>query len=150
MESTRSLEKQQPVYAFRLDQVGLARFFGRREAQIVEAVWQLKEAAVQDVCDWLGDVNYKTILTVMTRLARKGVLVCNRQGRAFVYQPVADRETFLSEVFHRLAYGLLDDFGNLALDQIVETASEVDLALLDELERLIRQKRLGVTQSRGG
>jgi predicted transcriptional regulator len=146
METTRSIGREQPVSAFRLDQVGLARIFGRREAQIMDTMWRLNEATVQEVCDCLGDVNYKTILTVMNRLVQKGILVCNRQERAFVYQPVTERNTFLSHVFHKLAYGLLDDFGESALEQIVETAGEVDPALLDELERLIRQKREGIAQ----
>lgn len=147
--TTHKIGLEPSVYAFRLDRVGLARIFGRREAEIMEAMWWLSEATVQDVCKHLGNVNYKTISTVMNRLVEKGVLHCNRQQRAFVYQPAADREVFLSDIFHRLAYGLLDDFGKSALDQIVETAGEVDPTLLDELERLIQQKRIEVAQSTG-
>lgn len=147
--TTHKLGIEPSVYAFRLDQVGLARIFGRREAEIMEAIWRLNEATVQDVCKHLGDVNYKTISTVMNRLVEKGVLLCNRQERTFIYQPATGREAFLSDIFRRLAYGLLDDFGKSALDQIVETASEIDPALLDELERLIRQKRIEVEQSPG-
>lgn len=144
--TTHKLGIEPSIYAFRLDQVGLARIFGRREAEIMEAMWRLKEATVQEVCNHLGDVNYKTISTVMNRLVEKGVLLCNRQERAFVYQPATGREAFLSDIFHRLVYGLLDDFGKSALDQIVETAGEVDPTLLDELEQLIRQKRIEVAE----
>lgn len=149
MGVTRRIDLEPSVYTFRLDQVGLARIFGRREAEIMEAMWRLNKATVQEVCKHLGDVNYKTISTVMNRLVEKGVLLCNRQERAFVYEPATGRKAFLSDIFRRLTYGLLDDFGKSALDQIVETASEVDPALLDELERLIRQKRIKVGQSPG-
>jgi predicted transcriptional regulator len=135
------MSQTSPVHSFRLDQAGLARLFGELEAQIMEAIWHLEVASVQDMCDHLGEVNYKTIMTVMNRLVQKGVLTRRRQGRAFVYRPAADRDTFLSRVFRSVAHGLLGDFGELALAQIVETAGEVDPALLDELEQMIQQKR---------
>jgi predicted transcriptional regulator len=135
------MSQTSPVHSFRLDQAGLARLFGELEAQIVEAMWHLEVASVQDVCDYLGEVNYKTIMTVMNRLVQKEVLTRRRQGRAFVYRPAADRDTFLARVFRSVAYGLLGDFGELALAQIVETAGEVDPALLDELEQMVQQKR---------
>jgi predicted transcriptional regulator len=135
------MSQTSPVHSFRLDQAGLARLFGELEAQIMEAVWYLEVASVQDVCDHLGEVNYKTIMTVMNRLVQKGVLTRRRQGRAFVYRAAADRDTFLRRVFRSVAHGLLGDFGELALAQIVETAGEVDPALLDELEQMIQRKR---------
>ena len=135
------MSETSPIHSFRLDQAGLARLFGELEVQIMEAVWRLDDASVQDVCNDLGDVNYKTIMTVMNRLVQKGVLVRRRRGRAFVYRPIADRDTFLSGVFRSMAQGLVADFGELALVQIVETAGEVDPGLLDELEHMIRRKR---------
>jgi predicted transcriptional regulator len=135
-----------PVHSFRLDHAGLSRLFGEREAQIMDAVWHLEEATVQDVCDYLGDVNYKTIMTVMNRLVQKGALTRHRQGRAFVYRAIAERDAFLAEVFRSVAQGLVGDFGELALAQIVDTAGEVDLTLLDELEQMIQQKRAEATR----
>ncbi len=139
-----------PVHSFRLDQAGLARLFGELEAQIMDAVWHLEDATVQDVCNHLGDVNYKTIMTVMNRLVQKGALTRRRRGRAFVYRPCADRDAFLAGVFRNVAQGLLGDFGELALAQIVETASEVDPALLDELEQMIQKKREEATRDGDG
>ncbi len=135
------MKQTPPVQSFRLDQAGLARLFGELEAQIMDAMWHLEEASVQDVCDYLGDVNYKTIMTVMNRLVQKGILTRRQRGRAFVYRPIADRDTFLSTVFRSVAQGLVGDFGELALAQIVDTAGEVDPTLLDELEQMIQQKR---------
>jgi len=135
------MAESSPVNFFRLDHDGLARLFGELEAQIMNAVWQLENATVQEVCDHLGDVNYKTIMTVMNRLVQKGTLIRHRRGRAFVYRPAADRDTFLSGICRCVAHGLLEDFGELALAAIVETANEIDPTLLDELEALIQKKR---------
>ena len=137
------------VSCFRLDEPGLGRFFGQRQAQIMAVMWLLGEATVQDVCDQLGDVNYKTILTVMNRLTQKGILSCYPRGRAYRYYPTVDRETFLAQILHKLAHGLLEDFGEAALEQIVETAHEIDPALLDRLAHMIRQKRRSESQNGG-
>ena len=37
-----------------------------------------------------GDLAYTTVVTILSRLHGKGVLVRRKAGRAFVYQPVAD------------------------------------------------------------
>ena len=145
-----TVSQTSPVQSFRLDQAGLARLFGELEAQIMDAMWHLEDASVQEVCDYMGDVNYKTIMTVLNRLVRKGVLTRRLRGRAFVYRPIADRDTFLSTVFRSVAQGLVGDFGELALAQIVDTAGEVDPALLDELEHMIQRKRREATQDSDG
>jgi predicted transcriptional regulator len=149
-QATDTMSQTSPVHSFRLDQAGLARLFGELEAQIMDAVWHLEGGTVQDVCDYLGDVNYKTIMTVMNRLVQKGALIRHRRGRAFVYRPIAERDDFLSGVFRSVAQGLVGDFGELALAQIVETAGEVDPDLLDELEQMIQQKRAEAARDADG
>ncbi len=37
-----------------------------------------------------GDLAYTTVVTILSRLHGKGVLVRRKAGRAFLYQPVAD------------------------------------------------------------
>ena len=135
------------VQAFKLDQRGLARIFGELEAQIMDAVWELREATVQDVCDHLGgDCNYKTVMTVMNRLVDKGVLARRRVSRAFLSSPCENREEFLKRGSRDVAEGLLRDFGELAIAQFVNAVDAVDPARLAELERLVRQK----TKESGG
>ena len=82
-----------PVQAVKLDESGLVRLFGELEARIMEAVWALEEATVHDICHHLGEnCNYKTVMTVTNRLVDKGALERRRQGRAFLYTPIAPRE----------------------------------------------------------
>ena len=50
------------LHSFKLDHRGAARVFGELEATVMEAVWQLGEPTVGDVCDALGpEANYKTV-----------------------------------------------------------------------------------------
>lgn len=124
------------IQSFKLDQRGLARVFGELEARIMEAVWELGAATVQDVCDRLGpDQNYKTIMTVMNRLVEKNILLRRRDSRAFIYEAAASRQAFEQDVSRHVVEGLLQDFGPAAIAQFlaVMDASPESLAALRRL-----------------
>jgi predicted transcriptional regulator len=130
-----------PVQAVKLDESGLARLFGELEARIMEAVWALEHATVHDMCRYLGEsCNYKTIMTVANRLVDKGVLKRRRQGRAFVYDPVASREQFLENVSRHTVAGLMKDFGVAAIAGFVGAVDEIAPEQLAALRQLIDEK----------
>jgi predicted transcriptional regulator len=132
------------VPAFKLDYTGLGRVFGELEAQVMEIVWQLEEATVSDVLARLGDEHhYNTVMTVMSRLADKGILARRREGRAHVYAPVEERDAFLARVSRHVAEGLLREFGAVAVAQFVDAADAVDPGLLAELRRRVQEKAEG-------
>ena len=135
---------QEPsIQSFKLDEKGLTHIFGELEAKLMEAVWELDQPTVQDVIDHLGgDLNYKTTMTVMNRLVDKGILSRRKVGRAFVYVGTASRETLLAGVFDKMVRGMFgEDFRQIALAQMIETAEEIDEKLLDDISRLIEQRK---------
>jgi predicted transcriptional regulator len=75
---------------------------------------------------------YTTVMTVMSRLAGKGILARSRAGRRFVYAPVAADP---AEIAVR---GVLEEFGDAALARFVQRA-ELDPALRERLRRLTEQ-----------
>lgn len=113
----------------------------------MDAVWTIGEPTVAEVCSELGDdVHYKTVTTVMNRLVDKRVLTRRRTGRAYVYAPEQSREAFLQQLSRRVVEGLAEDFGSLAVAQFVDALDAVDPALVDELERLVRERGSGEEQ----
>ncbi len=137
------MKRKQMVQAFKLDQRGLTRVFGELEAQIMDAVWELEEPTVGDVCDYLGpNHNYKTVMTVMNRLVDKRILTRQRVGRAYSYAPCDSREVFLARVSRNVVEGLLQDFGDLAIAQFVSAVDRIDPAQLAELQAMI-EARMG-------
>jgi predicted transcriptional regulator len=129
------------VRAFKLGGTGLERVLGELEASIMEAVWLADEASVQDVRDALGpEHNYKTVMTVMSRLADKGILSRRRVSKAFLYSAVEDRQAFLDRVSERVVDGLVRDFGATAIAQFVDAVNEVSPEDLALLQQLVRQK----------
>lgn len=131
------------IQRFDLDGSGLTRVLGELQARIMEVVWRRGTATGKEICDALGpNANYKTVLTVTNRLVEKGLLKrAPAGGRAFAYQAVEEREAFLRRVAGNVASGLVGDFGRAALAQFVQAAEEVDPTYLDELERLVRERK---------
>lgn len=132
-----------PIQSFKLTEEGLTHIFGELEAKLMEAVWALEQASVQDVIDYLGgNLNYKTTMTVLNRMTAKGVLERHRRSRAFIYTATFSKEELLAGVFDRMVRGMFDDdFRKIALAQLVETAESIDPELLNDISRLIAQRK---------
>ena len=131
------------IQSFKLDQRGLARVFGELEARIMEAVWELGPATVQEVCDHLGpDQNYKTVMTVMNRLVEKNALLRHRDARAFIYEAADSRDAFVQDVSRHVVEGLLQDFGPAAIAQFL-AAMDTSPESLDALRKLIETGSAG-------
>ena len=66
---------------------------GRRERQVVEAVYRLNEASVAQVLEALSDApSYSTVRAILNMLVSKNVLKLRRQGNRCLYRPVASKE----------------------------------------------------------
>jgi predicted transcriptional regulator len=130
---------------FRRKGAGLDVAFGALELRVLEALWR-RDAAVsvrELVADFPGAA-YTTLMTTLDRLYRKGVLDRTKTGRAFLYEPRYTREqlesAFAARTFESLLRG---GSAEPILSYFVDEVSRHDDRLLDELERLIREKRRG-------
>ncbi len=122
----------------------LDRSLGALERAVMELVWDHGETNVRETCDRLPtSVAYTTVMTTLDRLFKKGLLARRKVGRAFVYRATATRGELEGAVATELVQGLLQhDAEPLPiLSTLVDAVSDRDRALLDELERLIREKR---------
>jgi predicted transcriptional regulator len=85
-------------------------------------------------------------MTTLDRLHTKGVLQRDKVGRAFAYVPRFDRAELQRQLAARSVVELLGAAqGRGALEPLlscfVDAVSERDRLLLDDLERLLREKR---------
>ncbi len=78
---------------------GLEVFLGPTEAKLMELAWKHGELSVKKALTFLGENKraYTTIMTVLARLAEKGILAREKDGRNFVYRPTVTREQFIKE-----------------------------------------------------
>jgi predicted transcriptional regulator len=83
-------------------------------------------------------------MTTLDRLFKKNVLERRKDGRAFLYKATVAREDFDREIKADLIDGLFDHGANgiePVLACIVDTVSQRDRELLDELDRLVQEKK---------
>ena len=107
----------------------------------MEEMWARAEATVRDVQEALNARGekvraYTTLLTVMTRLDGKGLLVRRRAGRLDVYSPALSREEYLAARAEAEVEALVEDFGDLALAHFARHISGLDPERLEKLRRL--------------
>jgi predicted transcriptional regulator len=96
---------------------------GHLETDVMDILWARGESSVHEVAAQLPrPLAYTTVMTTLDRLFKKGLLARRKAERAFVYVPRMSR-------------------ADLLLSFLVDSAGGEDPALLDELERRIRQKR---------
>ena len=128
---------------FRRKSSGLASVFGTLELRVLEALWARGgEASVRDLLDRFPHAAYTTVMTTLERLHRKGVLDRRKDGRAFLYRPISSRDEMERGLVTRALEPLLrGGSAQPILSCLVDQVSRHDERLLDELERLVREKR---------
>lgn len=123
---------------------GIRQVLGELEADIMELCWRENPCSVRDVHEKLAlkrPIAYTTVMTVMSRLTEKGLLKRESEGRAYSYVPTCSRDEFCAETVTTVMQGLLGGFGEPVLSHFVEAVGEADADKLDELLRLIEQKK---------
>jgi predicted transcriptional regulator len=118
---------------------------GKLEREVLNEIWRRNEVSVRDVYLAFGEsVAYTTLMTTLDRLFKKKLLTRRKDGRAFVYLPAVSPDEFEQGIREDVIDGLLGhgaDAVQPVLACIVDTVSQRDRELLDELDRLIKEKR---------
>jgi predicted transcriptional regulator len=109
---------------------------GDLERAIMNVLWAAEgPITAKAVGDALGDRTLAptTVLTVLSRLERKGMVTRRRDDRAHLYAPVASREAHVAELM-REALGTASD-RDAALARFVDAATPAEV---DVLRRALR------------
>lgn len=75
------------------------------------------------------DLAYTTVMTVLDRLAKKGLAVREQRGRAYRYAPAQSREALTAEVMHTALAGSAAE-RSAALVAFVDRVSDAEAATL--------------------
>ncbi len=118
---------------------------GKLERRVLEETWRVGEASVRDIYHAFDQrIAYTTLMTTLDRLFKKKLLERRKDGRAFVYAAAVSRDDFDRGIKADVVDGLLGqgaDGVEPVLACIVDTISERDRELLDELDRLVQEKK---------
>jgi predicted transcriptional regulator len=108
------------------------------ELEMMEILWQKGEATVADVVEALPDARlaYSSVLTMMRILEKKSYVEHKREGRAFIYRPLVDRQQARKTVIGYLLKRFFNNSPELLVVNLLEH-EDVGDAELERLKRLI-------------
>ena len=141
------------IRGFKAPREAMLASLGTLERKTLEEVWRRKETNVREVVAALGDnFAYTTIMTTLDRLYKKGYLDRKKAGRAFSYTPRMSLEELRVGIAGDVIVGLIDGATKNVepvLACIVDAVSDRDRELLDELERLVKEKKASLDKGLG-
>jgi predicted transcriptional regulator len=125
---------------------------GPLERRVLDALWtRTAPVSVRDLQPEFGDIAYTTLMTTLDRLHRKGVLDRTKLGRAFLYRPRLSRPEFqAARAVSALRDALAGGTSEIApvLSFFVQAVGDRDRELLDELEALVKARRVETRSTR--
>ncbi len=118
---------------------------GALEREVMEKIWKRGEMSVREIYSVFDErAAYTTLMTTLDRLHKKDLLERRKDGRAFLYRQRVTRDEFTRSVARDVIDGLLgqtDGETKPVLACIVDAVGERDCEMLNELERLLKEKR---------
>ncbi|MCH7730254.1 BlaI/MecI/CopY family transcriptional regulator [Patescibacteria group bacterium] len=91
---------------------------GPLEQEVMACLWGERNVSVREVCKCLRrerKIAYTTVMTIMTRLTKKGYLERKRKGRAYVYSPKKTKKQAARAIVGRALNLLVEQFGEEAI-----------------------------------
>jgi predicted transcriptional regulator len=118
---------------------GRGSVLGPLESEVMAVLWRSGPMPVREVLAALNrerdrPLAYTTVMTVLSRLAERGVARRERDGRGYAYRPAAGSP---AEIAVRR---LLDDYGDAALASFVDQV-DGDERLRSRLRRLMAEEQ---------
>lgn len=105
------------------------------ELRLMNIIWEKGKATVGEVVEALETeppLAYSTVLTTLRILEQKGCVQHTQEGRAYVYEPLVDRQ----QARHSALQHLISRFFNNSPEQLVLNVLENEELNAMELERL--------------
>lgn len=128
---------------------------GDLERAVMEHLWAAVDAraeglTVRDVHDAIGverGLAYTTLMTVLDRMAKKGLVTRERDGRAWRYLPASSRDELTSEALHHTLGELAGPERRSALLRFLDQSTPEELnelrAALADLESRAGKRKAG-------
>lgn len=122
---------------------------GPLETEILEILWQHGSATVKEIHEQIlqdpdRELAYTSVTTILNRLAKKGWVTCNKQKRAFCWQPTISAQE--AQVIK--AHEQLNRFLAVSNPDVVAAfADRLDAASVEQLTT-IAQRLQAIRQAR--
>ncbi|MCE2440039.1 MAG: BlaI/MecI/CopY family transcriptional regulator [Candidatus Latescibacteria bacterium] len=109
------------------------------ELRLMDVLWKKEAATVSDVVAALPHnepLAYSTVLTTLRILERKGYVSHEKEGRAYVYQPVVGREDARRSVVRYMMSRFFNNSAETLVLNILENEA-VDPEVLKRMKQMV-------------
>ena len=111
---------------------------------VMDILWSRAEVTGREVLEEIQKerpLAFTTILTVMDRLLKKGLIRRKKRGGVFVYAPSISRDEFVKQVSEEGLHGILDISASSAASSFVDILYKTSPEEMDRLSRLIEERK---------
>lgn len=117
------------------------KVLGELESEIMKIIWHQKgPVSVKDVIEILSkrrQIAYTTVMTIMTRLVEKGVLVRHFNGPSYLYKPKVTREQFIAKAVHGIFSSAVSILGEEVLTHFVKEIQKINPKKRQQLLKIL-------------
>jgi len=121
------------------------KILGTLETEVMEIIWQSeKSMSVSEVVILLKkkrEIANTTVMTIMMRLAEKGLLKRTPSGKAYLYKPALSKDSFLARVSKQIIKNLVSSFGDTAIAHFSEELENIPDDKKQKLLKLINENK---------
>lgn len=115
---------------------------GKRERQIVEAVYRLNEASVADVRAELEQPpSYSTVRAMLGTLVKKKVLKQREDGKRYLYRPASRVEKTSRSVLKNVLATFFSGKPDSVVAALMDVSDDVTPETLDRMQSIIDEAR---------
>jgi len=118
---------------------------GELELKVMEAIWAQPGIDARSITESLAEeapTRLSSVQATLERLLRKNFLARRKQGHAYLYTALKSRSDLLGTLLKDVIKLLHDGHTNTILSSFVNVAERLEESALDELESMIRRKRM--------
>lgn len=112
------------------------------ELRLMNVLWELGSATVSEVVEALSGppvLAYSTVLTILRILESKGYIKHTKKVRAFVYQPIVDRNDAQRSAVQQLVNRFFNNSPGLLVLNLMEQ-EEFDIEEVERLREMINKQ----------
>jgi len=131
---------------FKPHKAGLGRVLGDIEKPVMDVLWDRDEVTGREVFEEVSrgrPLAFTTILTVLDRLLKKGLIRRTKRGRLFVYTAAMSRNDFVRQVSHEVLQGIMDISASSAATSFVDILYKTSPEEIERLSKLIEERKRG-------
>lgn len=129
---------------FRPYKSGLGRVLGDIEKSVMDVIWNKDESTGREIFEEVEkekNLAFTTVLTVMDRLMKKGLIKRMKKGKLFVYTASMSKDDFVRQVSQEVLQGIFDISSSSAASSFVDILYKTSPDEIDSLTRLIEEKK---------